>query len=105
MIVDCHTHIACCGSSVNTSDHLAACEAVDACFVLAGPGGKSDETNKELSEYVGQNKSKMIGFAVVNPAEDAVSSKAVAAIKTNLGLVGLFCIAAQQVFTRHTAGR
>ena len=96
MIVDCHTHIACSGSNVTTSEHLAACEAVDACFVLAGAGGKSDETNKELSEYVSQNKSKMVGFAVVNPAEDAVSTKAIAAIKNKLGLSGivLHCSAA-----------
>ena len=96
MIVDCHTHIACSGSSVNTSDHLAACEAVDACFVLAGPGGKSDETNKELSGYVSQNKSTMIGFAVVNPVDDAVTAKAIASLKNKLGLSGivLHCSAA-----------
>jgi len=44
MIVDCHTHVRSL-SEVDTSEHLAATEAVDACIVLASPEGSHDAMN------------------------------------------------------------
>jgi len=100
MIVDCHTHISCAADDVETSEHLAAAETVDACIVLAtadGPPGygsglrrdKSEEVNKELAEYVNKHKEKMVGFAVVEPIKDKIGVNNLKLIKDKLGLKGV----------------
>jgi uncharacterized protein len=93
MIVDCHTHINCAAENIEASEHLAATETVDICIVLAAPEGPSQEVNKKLSEYISRHKEKMIGFAVVEPTEDKISVKNLAALTDKLGLKGtvLYC--------------
>ena len=93
MIVDCHTHINCATKNVEVSEHLAAAETVDICIVLAAPEGSSEDANKKVSDYVGKHKEKMIGFAVVEPTEDKISVKNLAALTDKLGLKGtvLYC--------------
>jgi len=111
MIVDCHTHINCALDDVETSEHLASAETVDACIVLAtadGPPGygsglrrdKSEEVNKELAEYVNKHKEKMVGFAVVEPIKDKIGVNNLKLIKDKLGLKGV-----RMVCTLSTAGR
>ena len=72
MIVDCHTHIDFSADDAGVSEHLAAAETVDVCFVLGRGQGSSEEVNKRLAEYVEKHKAKMVGFAVVNPPNDKV---------------------------------
>lgn len=88
MIVDCHTHV---GSltEVDTSEHLAAVETVDACVVLAGPDDAHDTVNRKLSEYVGRNGAKMVGFAVVDPTQDPIDEKSLRSQVEELHLQGL----------------
>jgi hypothetical protein len=88
MIVDCHTHIRSL-EGADTAEHLAAVEAVDACIVLASHGGSRDEANRRLSEYVGQHREKMVGFAVVDPTQDRLNDKSLASLTEKLGLKGL----------------
>ncbi|RPJ38405.1 MAG: hypothetical protein EHM35_04610, partial [Planctomycetaceae bacterium] len=66
MIVDCHTHVRSL-SEVDTSEHLTAVETVDACIVLASPDDSRETVNRKLSEYMDRNKTRMVGFAVVDP--------------------------------------
>jgi predicted TIM-barrel fold metal-dependent hydrolase len=93
MIVDCHTHINCAAKDVDVSEHLAAAETVDICIVLAASDGSNEDANKKVSDYVGRHKEKMIGFAVVEPTEDKISVKNLAALTDKLGLKGvvLYC--------------
>jgi len=72
MIVDCHTHISSAADDVETAEHLAAAEAVNACIVLAAADGPSEAANKRLAEYVNRHKEKLIGFAVVEPTRDKI---------------------------------
>lgn len=94
MIVDCHTHLQCLERGSLAEEHAAACEKVDACFVLAGLGGQREALNQELADYVGNN-SRAYGFAVVNPAEDPVKLKAVKAMTLDRGLCGLVLYCAE----------
>ncbi|MHC4750513.1 MAG: hypothetical protein ACYTFW_11625, partial [Planctomycetota bacterium] len=61
MIVDCHTHINLAADDVETSEHFAAAETVDACIVLATADGPSEKVNKKLAGYVNKHKEKMVG--------------------------------------------
>lgn len=95
MIVDCHTHITLGSDESALSEHLAGSEPVDVCVVLAGCDGPSAEANKELSEYVGKYKDKMVGFGVVNPIVDKLVDKGLKSLRDKLGLSGavLYCSA------------
>jgi uncharacterized protein len=90
MIVDCHTHITCPGSGMAPTDHMAALEKVDVCFVLpASDNVSSREANKAVSQYVSQHRTRMVGFAIVNPLVDNVSVKNINYLKRDLGLGGI----------------
>ncbi len=93
MIVDCHTHISCAAKNVDVSEHLAAAETVDICIVLPSPEDSSEDANKKVSDYVDKHKEKMIGFAVIEPVNDKISVKSLAASTEKLGLKGtvLYC--------------
>jgi len=95
MIVDCHTHIKLAAKDAETSEHLAAAETVDVCFVLATLEGPTEEVNKKLSQYVNKHKEKMAGFAVVEPGKDKISTNHLKSIPDKLGLKGvvLYCSA------------
>jgi uncharacterized protein len=95
MIVDCHTHISFAADDVETSEHLAAAETVDACIVLAAADGPSEEANKRLSEYVNRYKEKLIGFAAVEPTKDKIGVNNLKSLMEELGLDGvvLYCSA------------
>ena len=95
MIVDCHTHISLAADDVETSEHLAAAEAVDACIVLAAADGPSEEANKRLSEYVAKHKEKLIGFAVVEPTKDKIGVNNLKSLTEKLEFDGvvLYCSA------------
>ena len=95
MIVDCHTHRKPTDEDTGTSEHLAAAETVDVCIVLAASDGPSDEVNKRLAQYVNKYKEKMVGFAVVEPGIDKISTNHLKSIPDKLGLKGtvLYCSA------------
>jgi predicted TIM-barrel fold metal-dependent hydrolase len=95
MIVDCHTHIKLAAKEAETSEHLAAAENVDVCIVQATLEGPSEEVNKRLSHYVNKHKEKMVGFAVVEPDHDKISTNNIKSIPDKLGLKGviLYCSA------------
>jgi predicted TIM-barrel fold metal-dependent hydrolase len=95
MIVDCHTHIKPAAEGTETSEHHAAAETVDVCIVLATSDGPSDEVNKKLAQYVNKHKEKMVGFAVVEPGKDKISTNHLKSIPDKLGLKGavLYCSA------------
>ncbi|MHC4439515.1 MAG: amidohydrolase family protein [Planctomycetota bacterium] len=95
MIVDCHTHIKPTAEDTGTSEHHAAAETVDVCIVLATSNGPSEEVNKQLSQYVSKHKEKMVGFAVVEPGKDKISTNHLKSIPDKLGLKGmvLYCSA------------
>ena len=72
------------------TDHMAALDKVDVCFVLpASDSTNSRETNKGVSQYVSQYKSRMVGFAVANPLVDNVSVKNLTYLRRELGLQGI----------------
>ena len=93
MIVDCHTHVDFNAGDSVTSEHLIAVETVDACIVLASSNGSSKDNNKKLSQYVNKYKNKMVGFAVVQPNEDKISTNNLQSITEKIGLKGivLYC--------------
>jgi len=95
MIVDCHTHIKLAANDTEKSEHLAAVETVDLCFVLASLEASSEEVNKKLAQYVNRYKEKMVGFAVVEPGTDKISTNHLKSIPEKLGLKGvvLYCSA------------
>jgi predicted TIM-barrel fold metal-dependent hydrolase len=72
---------------------LAAAETVDVCMVLAGVCESSEDSNQRVSEYVGNHKEKMVGFAFVEPTKDKVGVKSLAGVTEQLGLKGavLYC--------------
>jgi predicted TIM-barrel fold metal-dependent hydrolase len=88
MIVDCHTHVQALDKTA-VSEHLAAAETVDACIVLASPDESRDQVNGILADYVGQYKDRMVGFAVMDPTEDPINDKSLAALTQKLGLKGV----------------
>jgi predicted TIM-barrel fold metal-dependent hydrolase len=92
MIVDCHTHVRSL-NEVDTSEHLAATEAVDACIVLASPEDSHDTVNERLSEYMNRNRARMVGFAVVDPTQDRIDEKSLRSQVEKLDLRGfvLYC--------------
>ena len=69
MIVDCHTHI----DAEGNSERSAGMETIDVRIVLADVSESSREVNKQLSEYVGRNKEKLVGFAFAEPSRDDIS--------------------------------
>ena len=89
MIVDCHTHIDTPEDDSVSSHHLAASATADYCIVLAGAKEPSKEANQKVVDYVAKNKGKMIGFAVINPAEDEINPKYISSITEKQGLAGL----------------
>ena len=93
MIVDCHTHISCPGTEITAQEHLEVSQGVDACIVLGAGEEANREINKTLSDYVSKHSNKMVGFAVVNPVQDDISTKHWSGIKNHLGLDGavLYC--------------
>jgi predicted TIM-barrel fold metal-dependent hydrolase len=88
MIVDCHTHINCSGDNIDTTEHLAMTETIDACIVLADPEQSNTDANKKLADYVGKYKEKMIGFAYVEPTQEKALRKKIANLIDKLGLSG-----------------
>lgn len=97
MIVDCHTHLHSPQRGLVVDEHAAMCENVDACFVLASVGSDRAAANQELADYV-SDKPKVYGFAIINPAEDLVSQKAVKAMTLDMGLRGLVLYCAEEGF-------
>ena len=95
MIVDCHTHINPAADDVETSEHFAAAETVDACIVLATADEPNEDANKKLAQYVNKHKEKMVGFAVFDPSKDKVTPNSLKHITEKLGLNGvvLYCSA------------
>jgi len=95
MIVDCHTHIDFAAGDAAKSEHLAAAETVDMCIVLSTLDGPSEEINKKLAEYVSKHKTKMVGFAVLEPRDNKTNVNYLQSIKDKLGLKGvvLYCSA------------
>ncbi|MBN2590984.1 MAG: amidohydrolase family protein [Sedimentisphaerales bacterium] len=89
MIVDCHTHIENITGENVANEHLTAVETVDACIVLATSDGPSNEVNKKLSEYVTKYNEKMVGFSVIRPDEDKISTSSLESATLKLGLKGL----------------
>ncbi|MBN2181230.1 MAG: amidohydrolase family protein [Sedimentisphaerales bacterium] len=89
MIVDCHTHIDFAAGDAAKSEHLAAAETVDVAIVLSTMDGPIEDTNKKLAEYVDKHKTKTIGFAVVNPADNKTNVNYLQSVKDKLGLKGL----------------
>jgi predicted TIM-barrel fold metal-dependent hydrolase len=71
------------------TDHMAALEKVDVCFVLPAPDNVSSQVNKAVSQYVSQHKTRMVGFAIVNPLADNVSVKNLNYLRRELGLQGV----------------
>ena len=95
MIVDCHTHIKPAAEDTESSEHHAAAETVDVCIVLATSDGPSNEVNEKLAQYVNKHKEKMVGFAVVEPGNDKISTNHLKSIPDKLGLKGvvMYCSA------------
>jgi len=95
MIVDCHTHISSAADDIETAEHLAAAEAVDACIVLAAADGSSEGANKRLAEYVSRHREKLIGFAVVDPTKDKIGVNNLKSLIDKQGFDGvvLYCSA------------
>ncbi|MHC5083720.1 MAG: amidohydrolase family protein [Planctomycetota bacterium] len=88
MIVDCHTHINCLKRGAIIEEHRDACGDMDACFVLAAADADRAAMNQQVIEYVSGN-AKAFGFAVINPATDAVTVKAIKQLTVDKGLSGL----------------
>ena len=95
MIVDCHTHISSADDEISLAGHPAATETdtVDVCIVLAAADKSSQETNKALSEYVSKYEEKTVGFALVEPTRDNISTKNLSVLAEKMGLAGmvLYC--------------
>ncbi|OHB65587.1 MAG: hypothetical protein A2Y76_12320 [Planctomycetes bacterium RBG_13_60_9] len=92
MIVDCHTHVRS-FDEVDTSEHLAAAETVDACIVLPSPEASRETVNRRLSEYVDQHRDRMVGFGVLDPTQDRIDEKSLRSHREKLNLRGfvLYC--------------
>lgn len=94
MITDCHTHINCPSSDIDTKEYQEACRKVDSSIVLAAGRDNGFQAGKELSGYIA-NHAKLTGFATINPAREAVTAAAVKEATVELGLNGvvLYCSA------------
>jgi uncharacterized protein len=88
MIVDCHTHIRSLDEA-DIAEHLAAAETVGACVVLATLGEARDQINKDLADYVGAHRDRLVGFGVLNPIEDSINDANLVALTEKQGLAGL----------------
>jgi len=97
MIVDCHTHLSLDGSKTSSGEHKNTCRDVDACFVLAGCQADRHIANEDLADCIRRN-SKAIGFAAMNPAQDAVDVKSVKKTVLEKGLRGLVLYCAEDGF-------
>jgi predicted TIM-barrel fold metal-dependent hydrolase len=71
------------------TDHMATLEKVDVCFVLPTPDNAGSLANKAVSQYVAQHKSRMVGFAIINPLHDNVSVRNFNYLRRELGLQGI----------------
>jgi predicted TIM-barrel fold metal-dependent hydrolase len=93
MIVDCHTHINVGSENFDPTSHLEAAETVDACIVLPHKTDSSDQLNEQISEYVNKYKSKMVGFAFIDPTKDDIRLKNLESMTKKLHLQGvvLYC--------------
>jgi hypothetical protein len=93
MIIDCHTHIMTNSEPANAQEHFGAAKNVDISIVLAQPAALDADPNKAVANYVKQNRDKLLGFAVINPTEDNITPRALAAATEKLGLRGvvLYC--------------
>ncbi len=94
MIVDCHTHLPkVVKQTGGASELLASAEMVDAYIVLAHTGENSEEVNKKLFAYISSYKSKLLGFAYVNPICDAITPKALSNLieKNNFKGFVIYC--------------
>jgi predicted TIM-barrel fold metal-dependent hydrolase len=62
-------------------------------MVLAAVAESSQQVNENLSEYVSKHKEKMVGFALVEPTKDKISTKNLTVVRDKLGLKGviLYC--------------
>jgi len=92
MIVDCHTHINCPTSDIDTAEHEDASTKVDRCIVLAVGRDNGFEASRELGQYVA-GRSKLVGFGTLNPLYEGVKVADVRAATVELGLKGivLYC--------------
>jgi len=97
MIVDCHTHLSLDGSKTSSGEYKNTCRDVDACFVLAGCQADRHIANEDLADCIRRN-SKAIGFAAMNPAQDAVDVKSVKKTVLEKGLRGLVLYCAEDGF-------
>ena len=97
MITDCHTHICCPLSDVETAGHIEACQKLDACIVLGVSQASSIDANRELAEYVKQHR-KMSGFGVFDPVNEKVALKSVKNVTRDLGLDGVVLYCSRQGF-------
>ncbi len=98
MIVDCHTHIQSAQQDIDKSEHLAATETVDICIVLAAGEGPSKDVNDELANYINSHKSKMVGFAFVDPIEDPINEEDLNYFIKTLGLKGAVLSCSSRAF-------
>jgi predicted TIM-barrel fold metal-dependent hydrolase len=94
MIVDCHTHISSSGEGDSFSEYISVSKAVERTIVLSQPGNP-DEVNGRVSEFIKDNKSKMAGFAFVDPIPETITAKHLNNITRKKGLSGavVYCSA------------
>ncbi len=97
MIVDCHTHINCPSSSVDTAQYAESCAQADACIILTCAQQDRGGANKEVGQYI-KEKPKTLGFGVFNPVEDKIGLKKVSALTKDLGLQGIVLYCAEERF-------
>jgi len=97
MIADCHTHINITAGQADIADHLAACEQIDSCIVLATAGESSEKSNKDLSDYV-KDQPKMVGFGIFDPLRDKPTPKNVKSLIKDNGLKGVILYCSQGGF-------
>ncbi len=95
MIIDCHTHIGFPANDESATGLLAACQGVDSSIVLSVNHENAKNANKFLGSFV-EKHPNLIGFGTVNPLQDPIGSKAIAAFR-EMGLKGLvvYCSSAQ----------
>ena len=71
------------------ADHLAVLDTADVCFVMPAPEDSSKDVNRAVSEYTRQHKSRMVGFALLNPLADKITPRTISFIRKDLELQGL----------------
>jgi uncharacterized protein len=126
MIVDCHTKIwrspeqlgrGACSAAARPSPgaaavdaspelHLTACEPVDKAIVLGFRSSflEANVPNDFISEHVRAHRSRLIGFAGIDPAEPVEALDEVARAKEELGLSGIAVAPAAQDFHPASTG-